>query len=345
MHRKRKRKWILNRNNALTPQKKKNPQNILVYVGGDLVGDALIKLPFIHGLRASNPNAHITWCHGQFDSVFASILAPLATGYLDEILSFDSLRSQPQKAKAMDLVIDTQLGFWTALKLKYYFNTAAFFSPAARYSLSDFKPPRGTPKPANLCAQLLGFLQTLNMDPMPPRGVSLPPELEELATRLLPPGPRYIGLAVGAGMRIKCWPASHYQSLARLLVSKGYQPVVLLGPQEADWIEAYQRDLPEALYPLQDPRIDKQSPLLTIALAKKLIAAVANDCGLGHMIATANTPLVTLFGPTTAEKFAPYVSQGLLIKAQDFGGTNMDSIPVDAVIKALTNFLITLDSR
>ena len=41
---------------------------------------------------------------------------------------------------------------------------------------------------------------------------------------------------------------------------------------------------------------------VTIALAKRLTLAVANDAGVGHMLAAANCPLVSLFGPTPPDQ-------------------------------------------
>ncbi|HEY9568001.1 MAG TPA: glycosyltransferase family 9 protein, partial [Thalassobaculum sp.] len=81
------------------------------------------------------------------------------------------------------------------------------------------------------------------------------------------------------------------------------------------------------------------SPLLTIALAGRLAAGVANDSGGGHMLAAADVPLLSLFGPTPPAKFAPFVSRGAVLRAQDFGGTGMTGIPVDAVEAALEPLL------
>jgi len=62
------------------------PQTILVYVGLDLVGDGLLKLPFVRVLRANWPTAKITWCAGKGSSVYAGSLRPLVAGLIDETL-------------------------------------------------------------------------------------------------------------------------------------------------------------------------------------------------------------------------------------------------------------------
>ena len=62
------------------------PKTVLVYVGLDRVGDSLLKLPFVQGLRRAFPEAHITWLAGKDTSVYASYMAPTVYGLLDEVI-------------------------------------------------------------------------------------------------------------------------------------------------------------------------------------------------------------------------------------------------------------------
>ena len=78
----------------------------------------------------------------------------------------------------------------------------------------------------------------------------------------------------------------------------------------------------------------------TIATAARLKAAVANDSGAGHMIAAADVPLISLFGPTPPAKFAPATPALTIITAQAFGGDGMAAIPLDAVHDALEKTLV-----
>ena len=77
-------------------------------------------------------------------------------------------------------------------------------------------------------------------------------------------------------------------------------------------------------------------PDLTIALAARCAAGVAGDCGGGHMLAAADIPLVSLFGPTDPAKFAPWCARNRIIRAQDHGADTMAAIPVATVLAALT---------
>jgi ADP-heptose:LPS heptosyltransferase len=80
--------------------------------------------------------------------------------------------------------------------------------------------------------------------------------------------------------------------------------------------------------------------MLTIALGRRMTAAVANDSGTGHMLAAADIPLVSLFGPTPARKFAPGATRLTVVQAQDFGADSMDAIPTAAVEAALQQSLL-----
>ena len=132
-----------------------------------------------------------------------------------------------------------------------------------------------------------------------------------------------------------------FEALARAEIKRGRSAVFLLGPDEAAWLPALRASVPGARFPLQEggDALGDPSPLLTIALAQRLAAGVANDSGTGHLIAAAGCPLVSLFGPTRAEKFAPAARRLEIIAAQDFGAAEMAAIPFDAVGAALQRLL------
>jgi ADP-heptose:LPS heptosyltransferase len=162
--------------------------------------------------------------------------------------------------------------------------------------------------------------------------------VEALAESLLPAGPIYVGFAPGAGGKHKCWPLERFCEVANRLATTGTVPVFLLGPAEGDWAGILRATVPTALLPLQ--QVDKAPPMLTIALARRMKAALANDSGTGHMLAAADIALVSLFGPTPPDKFAPSTGRLTVLRAQDFGGSAMDSIPLPQVEKALAKCLL-----
>lgn len=312
--------------------------SILVYVGLDLVGDGLLKLPFVRALRANWPESRIVWCAGKGGSVYASALAPLVAGLIDETLENAGFGSRwpdafgrPLAGREFDLVIDTQRRLATSLAVRRV-RHRVFVSGAAGWLLSDGKPQTRA-KPKAMRAQLAQLIEAAGGDPgiaVPP--LRLPPSVVDAARGLLPEGPAYVALSPGAGGRHKCWPLANYLELGRRLNAQGRVPVYLLGPGEGAWVEAC-RSVPGAVLPLQSAAAT--SPALTIALAQLCQAAVANDSGGGHMLAAGDVALVSLFGPTDPAKFAPAAERLTVLRAQDFGGEAMDAIPLDAVARAL----------
>jgi len=105
--------------------------------------------------------------------------------------------------------------------------------------------------------------------------------------------------------------------------------------------------VPSALFPEAGP-IDlalQPRPLeLAMAIGRRLAVAVANDSGIGHLLGILGTPLVSLFGPTDPARWRPCTSAGILIRAQEFGGEAMETIPVDPVFAAVSK-LISAASR
>ena len=317
-------------------------KSILVYVGLDLVGDGVMKLPFLSALRRLYPEARVTWLAGQGKTVYAGVLAPLLTGLVDEViqdagigLSAWELIAHPLNGRRFDLVIDTQRRFVTSLILKRV-RHGKFVSAAAGWTLSDAVPAGGKAKRPSMISQMFALLEAASGQSVPaPPPLSLSSGLLAEAARRLPEGPRYVGLAPGAGGKHKCWPLGHYLDIGARLAAEGLTPVFLVGPAERDWETGIRAALPQSLLPLTD----RDAPPVTMALGTRLSAALANDSGTGHMLAAAGVPLVSLFGPTAPEKFAPAASVLTVIRAQEYGAEEMAAIRVEPVMTALERLL------
>ena len=319
----------------------------MVYVGLDRVGDSLLKLPFVRGLRQAFPEARITWVAGKETSVYAGVMAPLADGLLDEVvenagigLHPSELLRRPLGGRGFDLIIDTQRIFWASLSL-WRVPHRTFVSPAARFLLSSKKPPRGYRFPKSMQRQMLDLLELASGQTFDTPGtldLEIEPDLFAEAERLLPEGPVYVGLAPGSGGLPKCWPLANFIAVAREQAARGRVPVFVLGPKELDWQAELRTAVPQALFPLQEPGIEAGhgfSPLFTIALSTRFAAALSNDSGVGHMFAVGGRPLVSLFGSTVPEKFMPMTDALTIIRARDHGGPEMRLIPVAPVLRAL----------
>ncbi len=328
-----------------------SPKTVLVYVGLDRVGDSLLKLPFVRGLRDAYPDARITWLAGKDTSVYASFMGPVVKGLIDEViecadigLSPKELLRRPLGGRHFDLIIDTQRVALASFIL-FRIHHQKFVSPFGNFILSSRKPPRGYTFPKSMQRQLLDLLEiaTGKTIATPERlDLDLDPALTTIAQRALPDGPVYVGLSPGAGGLPKCWPLEKFIELAHRQLKAGRVPVFILGPQELDWLAEIKEAVPEALFPLQTGGLGEAhdyAPHLTIALTKQLALAVSNDSGTGHMFAVGGVKLISLFGRTVPEKFTPMCRDLTIIKAQDYGGREMHFIPVDAVADAVDNVL------
>lgn len=320
------------------------PSSILVYVGLDAIGDGLMKLPFVHALRAAFPDARITWLAGKGPSVYVKALAPLVAGLLDEVVDNAGIGSRvgelfghrPLADRSFDLIIDTQRRTLTTLILRRI-RHQRFLSGAGRFLFSDSRPEIRD-KPRSMVRQLALLIELATGRPPVPMG-PLPrdPATDRVAETLLPDGRPYVGFVPGAGMAKKCWPLERFVAVAKTQMAAGYIPVFLLGPAESELVGPVRDALPEARLPLQDAA--EITPILTISLAHRLAAAVTNDCGTGHLLALADIPLVSLFGPTPPDKFSPATHKVEILQARTWGGEAMEMIPTDAVSEALSRLL------
>src|SRR5207302_2447188 len=54
-----------------------------------------------------------------------------------------------------------------------------------------------------------------------------------------------------------------------------------------------------------------------------------------HLLAAGGAPMVSLYGPTRPEKYAPFARSLICLKAQDYGSSRIDAIPLAAVAAAV----------
>ncbi len=317
---------------------------VLIYSNGDTFGDALIKLPAIGALRAALPDARLCWLAGRGRSLYASIFRPSAAMWLDEIIDnagvgarFRELWHRPLQSRRFDIVIDTQQFLKTTLILRRI-RHGCFLSATAGFRLSDRTPPerRRCTHMQDRLLQLFSLAAGRTLRPVTP--IPIPALYHTLAAERLPETRGYVGLAPGAGQDWKKWPLERFVNLARQLSRRGYRPVFLLGPDDRHWQRDLAQAVPCALFP-ESAEGGDGGPYLVMALAGRLDAAVANDSGTGHMLAAGGAPLVSLFGPTCADKFAPRGPRTRLVQARDFGNTRMEAIPESAVLGALDELL------
>jgi ADP-heptose:LPS heptosyltransferase len=209
-------------------------QTVLIYSMGEVIGDGLIKLPFIAGLRAAFPDARISWCAAKGETVYAGPLKAVTAGYIDEVIlndgptgaaALDSLPwVKPFGGRKFDLVIDTQENLRRSGVAARSRMSAGFVSAAAQARR------KGWPVAVTIAWRRLLALATDGQGA--PRPLILDQSRRPEGRRaLLPTGPTYVGLAPGAGGQDKRWPLENYLELARRIVANGLDAGVLLRPR------------------------------------------------------------------------------------------------------------------
>ena len=297
----------------------------------------------MRALRHAFPAAELIWIAGRGDCAYAGALAPLMPGLLDRVIEQCGVGAGLRAAlgpKRLDVLIDTQSHVATTLALRGLW-PRRFVSAAANYWLSGVAPPRGYRKPRRLIRRLLDLAEFASGRPAIAEGaLALPAEAVARAASLLPAGPCYVAQVIGAGGRHKAWPAERHAELAEALIAAGRVPVLILGPAERDLIAPLAARLPGARFPLQAAG-GEPDVALTVALGANCAAAVAADCGGGHMLAASGVPLVSLFGPTDPEKFAPWARRPTILRAQDFGSAEMAAIPLAPVLASIDAAIVS----
>ena len=334
----------------------KNINKILVYSGGETIGDGLYKLNFIQNLRNKFPKSHITWMAGKGPTEYSRSLKPLISSLLDLIredvrIGRNPLKElilfNPLKDESFDLIIDTQTVLIPTIIVKKI-RHKIFLSSTANWFFSDLKPKKDH-KITRSLNEKLNFFISLLINEYPLNQINNNKihnlynlKYMNLAKKLLPNGQKYIGIAPGAGDKNKIWPIENFIGIARQQTKKNRKPVFFLGPSEKELVPYVKNQVPEALLPEWDSlalNSGLKGPILVIALANSLTLGIANDSGIGHMFAAGGCPLISLFSKHDPSKYAPVSNNIKIIDSKNWGGTEPKLIPIDEVISSIESII------
>ena len=267
---------------------------------GGAIGDFIVTLPVLQALRAQWPAARIEiWGYPHIADL------AVAAGLAESVVSLD--RAEMARFFVPEpSFTDAQVAAVRSFDLVFNY-------------LHD---PVGQVR-SNLL--LAGAKQVLSGSPLIKRGHAVPFLLEPLQalaiyeTELVPaldlPGDRRergrgrlrsLGIGAplvvvhpGSGSPAKNWPADRFVQVIRRLREQGREVVAVLG--EADVAES-------AVLAREVPGVPVLAGLSLVELAETLAECAAflgNDSGITHLAAAVGLPVVALFGPSDAEKWAP----------------------------------------
>jgi len=123
-----------------------------------------------------------------------------------------------------------------------------------------------------------------------------------------------IAVVMGSSWESKDWTFQGYCRLIRNILSSGKKKVVLLGDRSKVNAAA---TISEKIDSARLINLVGQTSLLElVAVLKAAAVGVGPDSGPGHLAAAVGTPYVSIFGPTSPKRTAPYGSEHLVIQSQ-----------------------------
>ena len=170
---------------------------------------------------------------------------------------------------------------------------------------------------------------------------NIPKKYFDESARLLP-DKNYIGFSLTQGnvYRKKEWPLNKVIKLSEALVKNNKIPVFLIEKKYQELKNKIKNSIPSALFPEHETSLG--SPALVTCLGARLDLAITIDNGIMHMLSLSKVPIISLFGPTDAEKFAPqYKVSKVLDSKKIYNSKNVSDITVEDVLlasKQLLNF-------
>ena len=170
---------------------------------------------------------------------------------------------------------------------------------------------------------------------------NIPKKYFDESARLLP-DKNYIGFSLTQGnvYRKKEWPLNKVIKLSEELVKNNKIPVFLIEKKYQELKNKIKSAIPSALFPEHETSLD--SPALVTCIGARLDLAITIDNGIMHMLSLSKVPIISLFGPTNANKFAPqYKNTKVLDSKKLYNSKNVSDITVEDVLlasKQLLNF-------
>jgi heptosyltransferase III len=291
---------------------------------GGAIGDFIVTLPVLQALRAQWPLAHIEiWGYPHIAQL------AVAAGLAQSVVSLD--RAEMSRFFVPEpSFTDAQVAAIRSFDLVFNY----LHDPVAQVR-------------SNLL--LAGAKQVLSGSPIIKRGHAVPFLLEPLQalaiyeTELVPAldfsgearargrnrlralGVKGWPVAVhpGSGSPAKNWPVERYLDILRRLREKGREAVAIIGEADVAEAAALAREMPE---------LPVLSGLALTELAETLSECalfLGNDSGVTHLAAAVGLPVVALFGPSDAEKWAPRGRGGVKVLCAPEG--ELERLAISAV--------------
>lgn len=346
--------------------------NKILIVRLGAIGDVVHTLPALAALRRSLPEAHLAWAVERGGA--AKILH--GNPYLDELIELD-LRGWRKNWKALetraavrasfanlraskfDIALDFQgllksaaVAWLAGIQRRIGFAKDSLREPASRWLMTehvsadddDHVIKKNLQLVKSLGCDISGeFEFPIKLDAADEQFTSEQLEKSNGALAILNPG---------GGWATKLWHTSEFAAIAdRLWEAFGIRSAITYGPGELSLAQlVVGQTKTGAAFPLAS------SLKQFLALAGKAKLFLGGDTGPMHLAAAARTPIVALFGPTSARRNGPFAKDDLVVERFDLdcrtdcyrrycNHTSCMKIPVEQVWQAVVKRLQIADCR
>ena len=318
---------------------------VLLYNSGGGIGDAIQILPLLNTLKNELKNTkfyYLSAHENHFSSTLKDLNCNIESLNLEiKYFGFRWWHTLIVKKKlkmlnieSFDLILDLQSKIRNSLILKKIPHKK-LVSSTFNFKLS--KPKLNIKKENKIVEAILNAVNILfekNYQLTEYNINKIHKKFHSESEKLLP-NKNYVGLSITQGnvYRKKEWPLDSVIKISSKLLEKGKIPVFFIEKKNTELKNKINSLLPNALFPEHESEIG--CPALVVCLGKRLDFAISIDNGVMHMLSLSKVPMITLFGPTDPEKFAPKYSRSITLDSKKLYNTkNVSAITVDDVLQA-----------
>lgn len=322
------------------------------------MGDTVLALPMLKALRENFRHAHITLVtksSTNYRQIFSANLF-----YCDELMEyeygFDSFMNliHELRQRTYELaVIPSTVTYSVTNHLIAYYAKVRFrvgvescggkVNPSA-FLLNIRNDFRWQARKTHQIKRYLDVISQIGINcddtrihiPIPQESISFARKF--LAENFPEPSRSIVGLHPGAGRQDNLWSPENYALLISRLQEE-FDPYFLIseGPLDARQVRSL-LDILADKYSITGITVHRGAILDNLALISLSGLFITNDTGMMHLAASTDVPMVSLFGPSNAQEWAPIGERKISIQSPT---RNINDIKVEKVFEICRDLLGT----
>tara|TARA_Y100000590_G_scaffold34957_1_gene38035 strand:- start:9638 stop:10627 length:990 start_codon:yes stop_codon:yes gene_type:complete len=325
-------------------------KKLLIYNSGGGIGDSLQILPLLITLKKELKNTkfyYLSAHQNHFNTTLKDFKFQIDTldlemkyfGFRWRHLLFVNKKIKKNNIDHFDLIIDLQSKLRNTLILKMIPHKA-FISTSFNFMLS--KPNikiNKSKKINNVIINAVNLLLQSNYS-INEFDINIIDKKFFIESERLLPKNNYVGFSITQGnvYRKKQWSYENIVKISQELIKKNKIPVFFIEKKYFELKNKIKNDIPTSVFPEHETNLN--SPALVTCLGKRLNFAITIDNGIMHMLSLSKVPIISLFGPTDSEKFAPQNKNSIILDSKKlYNSKNVSDITVEDVLKASEQFL------